>query len=437
MPAAIHQNTVRYVCCGFVAPTFIISFILIWKLFYVDTVNMEIISFTNTNSYSTAKQARFPFRTEKTDGAVASAAVPVKGMTFPSTGSYHELRLNMRVALLSFVQSVKSSAKYFWLLPLLLLCACVPLTVTKIISYTESFARKIVFSDTDNSSEELMDTMLSDYVLNAKGSYDSEGTVLDEDGVSTQVASVSFKQPISFQTYKVRGGDTIDGISRRFGLSNISTLIAVNDISNVRSLMSGQKLRIPSMDGILHTVAKGETLNGLSVKFNVTVEDLLDVNDLSSEVLSVGTQLFIPGARLDTNSLRRAMGELFSWPITAKWRLSSRFGTRDDPIAHVPSHHTGIDMACPTGTPIKAAMAGTVAYTGVSSVYGNYVIITHYDGYQTLYGHMSKILTKKGAVVAQGTKIGLVGSTGYSTGPHLHFTVYKNGKLIDPLTLLK
>ena len=94
-------------------------------------------------------------------------------------------------------------------------------------------------------------------------------------------------------------------------------------------------------------------------------------------------------------------------------------------------------MACPTGTPIYASMSGTVQVAGWHNSYGNYVIIKHKDGYQTLYGHMSKILTTKGEKVTQGQKIGLVGSTGYSTGPHLHFTVYKNGTLVDPLTLLK
>ena len=154
-------------------------------------------------------------------------------------------------------------------------------------------------------------------------------------------------------------------------------------------------------------------------------------------MIVVGDKLFIPGAKLDSVTLQKAMGEVFVYPITTSWRLSSRFGKRADPFTGVASNHTGIDMACPTGTPIRAAKSGKVAYTGYSSVFGNYVIITHADGYQTLYGHMSKILCKKGQSVTQSTKIGLVGSTGYSTGPHLHFTVYKNGKLVDPLTLLK
>ena len=95
-------------------------------------------------------------------------------------------------------------------------------------------------------------------------------------------------------------------------------------------------------------------------------------------------------------------------------------------------------MACPTGTPIQAAMSGRIMKVGnMHRIYGNYVIIDHGNGYQTLYAHMSKVLVAKGQWVSQGTRIGLVGSTGYSTGPHLHFTVYKNGKLVDPMTILK
>ena len=131
------------------------------------------------------------------------------------------------------------------------------------------------------------------------------------------------------------------------------------------------------------------------------------------------------------------MGDKFIMPIAAKFRWSSPYGARIDPIAGVKSFHTGTDMACPTGTPILASMSGKVIATGENRVYGLYVIIDHGNGYQTLYAHMSKIIATKGKWVSQGTRIGLVGSTGYSTGPHLHFTVYKNGKMINPMSVLK
>ena len=89
-------------------------------------------------------------------------------------------------------------------------------------------------------------------------------------------------------------------------------------------------------------------------------------------------------------------------------------------------------MAAPQGTPIYAALGGTVVATGWDNVYGKYVTVAHHSGYKTLYGHMSKITIKKGAYVTTSTKLGEVGSTGQSTGPHLHFTVYKNGTPINP-----
>ena len=170
----------------------------------------------------------------------------------------------------------------------------------------------------------------------------------------------------------------------------------------------------------------------------MAVEDILDANDLDTASLLKGQQLFIPGAKMDATSLQRAMGELFIWPLSGNYRITSRFGRRLDPFTGVPSSHTGIDLAIVQGTPIKAAMSGKIAVVGYTNVYGNYVIIDHENGYQTLYAHLQKPApVRKGQRVAQGTQIGAVGNTGYSTGPHLHFTVYKNGKLVDPETVLK
>lgn len=278
---------------------------------------------------------------------------------------------------------------------------------------------------------EALNKLMSDFAMEGKVDYDESGNLLD--AIKT---NVSYTKPVSYQTYKVQKGDTISGITKKFGLSNISTLISVNDIGNVRQLASGQKLKIPSIDGIIYTIKKGDSLDSIVKNYNVKLETLIDVNELESEVLVSGEQLFIPGAAMDSKSLKEAMGELFILPIKAKFRWTSPYGSRIDPIANVKSFHTGTDMACPTGTPIYASMSGTISATGVNRVYGNYVIIEHGNGYQTLYAHMSKIIAKKGQWVSQGTRIGLVGSTGYSTGPHLHFTVYKNGKMINPMSVL-
>lgn len=382
---------------------------------------MEIINYYTQET--AVRRPRFT-RTRAKAIALPKRRVPVKEL-------YYDAKAKIMLA----ATLAKKCIRYIWLLPALALLFCIPVLISRVIDYTQSFAKVVEFDSADDVDYFDLDEAMSLFAMEMNY-YDSEGNILAADGSLLNSAGV-IKDAVTYQTYTVRAGDTISGITYRFGLSNISTLIAVNGISNVRSLRSGQKLKIPSYDGLVHTVLSGETLSSVAKKYNASVEDILDVNDLSSETLQTGMALFIPGAKLDSDTLRRAMGELFAYPITASWRLSSRFGPRTDPIKGTASNHTGIDMACPEGTPIYAAMSGTVAYTGFSSVYGNYVIITHYDGYQTLYAHMSKIIAKKGTVVSQGTKIGLVGSTGYSTGPHLHFSVYKNGKLIDPLTVLK
>lgn len=318
---------------------------------------------------------------------------------------------------------------------LFLLYIFVSIFSVKGIDYIKSFTGPVSLpAEKDlNSDIEMLDIIMSNFALD-KPEYNEDGTLLDS--VNTDI-SVLFKQPVKFQTYKVKPGDTISGITKKFGLTNISTLIAVNDIDNVRQLCAGQKLKIPSMDGLFYTVQKGNTLQGICSKFNVSMEEILDVNELETSVLASGQQIFIPGARMDFQKLQKAMGELFKNPLSTRYRITSYFGPRADPFTGVRSNHTGIDMACPQGSAILASSSGTVAVSGFHPVYGNYVIIKHSNGYQTLYGHMSKILVKKGQWISQGSRIGLVGSTGYSTGPHLHFTIYKNGKLVDPLTLIK
>lgn len=277
---------------------------------------------------------------------------------------------------------------------------------------------------------ESLDESMSVFALN--------NSFAEDEYLGDEIAELAalFDQPVTFQNYKVVAGDTISGIAKKFGLSNISTLISINKIENVRYLVAGQKIKIPSRDGIMYTVVAGDTLQSIVEKNNIRMETVLDVNELSSETLTVGQELFLPGVGLDQTTLRNAMGELFKLPIHTSFRWSSDYGSRIDPIKNVQSFHTGTDMACPTGTPIYASMSGTVVYTGISNVFGKYVIIDHGNGYKTLYAHMSKIIATKGQFVGQNTKIGLVGSTGYSTGPHLHFTVYKNGNLVNPMTVL-
>ncbi|NLK46030.1 MAG: M23 family metallopeptidase [Treponema sp.] len=267
----------------------------------------------------------------------------------------------------------------------------------------------------------------------APESVDAGGNILS--AISNE--KVIYTEPVSFSTYIVKPNDNITSISKNAGLTNISTLIAVNNITNVRRLQAGKRLTIPSIDGINYTISDGDTLDGISKKYGVSIEQLLDINDLSSAVLQKGQKIFVPGAKLSTNDLKKALGEFFIYPIQGKWRLSSNYGKRPDPFTGVISFHTGIDMVAAPKTAILASADGLVKSVSWSNVYGNYVIISHADGYQTLYAHLYSASVKQGQRVTQGAKIGHLGNTGYSTGPHLHFTVYKNNKLINPFEVLK
>ena len=307
------------------------------------------------------------------------------------------------------------------------------LSIPLILDNVQLQVKPVEMATISETESVLLNKAMLDFVFADKSEY------VDESGnINLANSSLAFAlQPVEFQKYTVKSGDNITRISKKFGLSNISTLIAVNNISNARKLQVGEVLKIPSTDGVIHTVAKNENLNGIASKYGVSIETLLDVNDLSTSVLKAGQNLFIPGARLDSYSLKMALGELFKCPITAKWRLTSPYGNRADPFTGVKKFHTGMDMAAPTGTPVKATLDGKVVAVSFNQVYGNYVIVSHINGYQSLYAHLHAATVKVGQRINQGEKLGLVGSTGYSTGPHLHFTVYKNGKLVNPQELVK
>ena len=243
---------------------------------------------------------------------------------------------------------------------------------------------------------------------------------------------------ITYQTYRVKAGDMIGFIADAFDVTQ-DTIISVNNIRQSRLIQPGQYLKIPSMPGIIYTVKKnGETPATIAEKYKVNAEKCANANYVSLDTeLKAGTSLFIPDAELDWATRQEINGDLFKKPIHARYWLSSKYGWRDSPFnAGKRTFHGGIDMAIASGTPVYAALDGSVSATGYNATYGNYVIITHHSGYKTLYGHLSSINCRKGNFVYTNTMIGRVGSTGMSTGPHLHFTVYKNGKTINPLVVL-
>jgi murein DD-endopeptidase MepM/ murein hydrolase activator NlpD len=167
------------------------------------------------------------------------------------------------------------------------------------------------------------------------------------------------------------------------------------------------------------------------------IEDMEEISDESAKEL---TDLAKKASALEAKKNRIKTyftGGKLGMPLRVEYRLSSPFGYRTHPITGKKKLHAGMDMAAPKGTPVYAAESGVVIVAQSWSGYGNCIIINHGGGLWTLYGHLSSILVKNGETVKRGNKIGLVGSTGQSTGNHLHFEVRKNSEPVNPAPYLK
>jgi murein DD-endopeptidase MepM/ murein hydrolase activator NlpD len=236
--------------------------------------------------------------------------------------------------------------------------------------------------------------------------------------------------------YVVRQGDNLAAIAKMFGVS-VDTILWANNMKKGDKLKEGDVLFILPVSGLEHTVAKGQTLQSIAKLYKVDVSDIIQANDITSDApLVVGDTLMIPNGMKDEGG---------NQPIPAKDLGASIAKDKkyyeDHPIQNlagyfidpVPGYrlsqglHDGnaVDMAIVKGTPIHAAAAGTIIFarTGWNGGYGNLTIISHPNGTETLYAHQSKIAVRTGSDVFQGQVIGLVGSTGHSTGSHLHFEV--------------
>ncbi len=235
-------------------------------------------------------------------------------------------------------------------------------------------------------------------------------------------------------TYKVKKGDSLFGIARKFNVS-VDAIITANTLKNAYYLPIGKQLKIPNMSGIFYTVAEGDNLSTISKRYGVGVNKIADINDLSSSIIRARQKIFIPGGTLSAWERASAIGEVFKSPV--RGRLTSKMGFRIDPFTKRRAYHSGIDIANKIGTPIYASQYGRVVFAGYRGNFGKTVIIVHPQGYSTLYGHLDRITVKRGQAVSQGERIGTLGNTGRSTGSHLHFEVHQNGKLVDPLKVIR
>jgi murein DD-endopeptidase MepM/ murein hydrolase activator NlpD len=294
-----------------------------------------------------------------------------------------------------------------------------------------SIAVLVLFAGCSRSRAEMRD---------GQGGYESSDALVFSDGAllsELEAESDSAPQALSYTVYRVKKGDMIGTLAEEFGITQ-DTLISVNKIKNSRTIQIDQYLKVPLIPGILHTVpTDGETIDIIAQKYEVSAEKFAEVYNISqTQTLQAGTTLLVPDAKLDRATLQEINGDMFLWPLHRAIRISSYFAWRRSPFTGTRQWHNGLDLPAPSGTSIFAAYDGTVSTVSYNATYGNYIILTHRSGYQTLYGHMSSTLVSVGDYVWTNTVIGRVGSTGQSTGPHLHFTVYKNGREVDPSSLL-
>ncbi|OGF47038.1 MAG: hypothetical protein A2231_07205 [Candidatus Firestonebacteria bacterium RIFOXYA2_FULL_40_8] len=246
--------------------------------------------------------------------------------------------------------------------------------------------------------------------------------------------------------YIVQPGDTIGQISEQFNISLLTVLWA-NNLTTNSYIRPGDKLKILPVSGLLHVVKKGETISKIATTYKAEVDKIIEYNRLKEggTDIVVGEELLIPDGTKPQSvstvrkvsqfnnvsappSITAPVGSTYLWPSSVRY-ISQYYGWR----------HTGLDIAGPIGTPLYATKSGRVirSQCGWNGGYGCYIIIDHGNGVQSLYGHASRLFVGVGDDVVQGKTIAAMGSTGRSTGSHLHFEIRINGVRVNPLKYIR
>lgn len=250
--------------------------------------------------------------------------------------------------------------------------------------------------------------------------------------------------------YTVQLGDTISSIANRFGLT-VNTILWANNLSINSLIRPGNTLNIPPVSGLVYSVKSGDNLSKIATTYKIEVSEIIKQNDLKeNESLKIGQKLILPGAARivpvsrptppRTPSTTTPSSNVSKLPPTQSTSGSMAWPAEGRRITQYFSWaHNGLDIANKSGTAIYAAEAGTVeiAATGWNGGYGNTILINHGNGKKTRYGHLTTLYVKVGDRVEKGENIGTMGSTGRSTGPHLHFEVVINGTRYNPLNYIK
>lgn len=245
---------------------------------------------------------------------------------------------------------------------------------------------------------------------------ESQGSSSDSKTFSTSGDQISL--------YVVHKGDTLADISKMFGVTK-NTIIWANDLQG-KSISVGQTLVILPISGVKHTVKKGDNLQSIAKLYKADLDEILQFNNLSKDSkLVIGDEILIPDGEISpsiSKTQNKSSGKS-SYPVYDGYYMRPIIGGIKTQGIH---GHNGVDLASSYGTNILASASGEVIIaksSGWNGGYGEYVVISHPNGTQTLYGHMSSVLVSSGDHVDQGQIIGKMGSTGKSTGVHLHFEI--------------
>jgi len=244
--------------------------------------------------------------------------------------------------------------------------------------------------------------------------------------------SVDFP-PLRLFAYQLTEGMDLLSLSARVNLP-YDCIATLNGFDNPTAVQPGMVVLIPNQPGIFAWETPASTFQEIvaSISQNTRMEAQsmrLDTGGRLQEVKFYRGEGFTP--------IERAyfLNVLFRFPLPFG-RLTSGYGTRDNPFTGDSEFHKGIDLAAPLGTEVFAARDGTVGLIGVDPIMGNMIILNHEAGYQTIYGHLAEVHVQLNDAVRSGMIIGAVGTTGYSTGPHLHFEIRRRGTSRDPAALL-
>ncbi len=253
------------------------------------------------------------------------------------------------------------------------------------------------------------------------------GALMAASPVGEEEIAASPNKNGEISVYVVREGDALSQVADMYGVT-INTILWANDLSRASKIKPGDTLVILPITGVQHVVAKGETLGSIVKKYEADLEEVLEYNNLSSDhVLVVGDELIIPGGDLHMPNAKITAAAAPTKTTGAKggsnWLSHPASGALRTQGIH---GYNGVDLAGASGSAIRAAASGEVIVTktsGWNGGYGSYVVIRHSNGVQTLYAHLSSVAVTTGEYVEQSQTIGGMGSTGKSTGTHLHFEV--------------